>query len=99
MTSNMSKREIYEKKISAQLDGWNADLDKLEAKLKEADADTRLKVREQMDKLESKRDTVKQKFKDLKSASDDAWSDVKDGFEGAWQAMSDSLESARKQFK
>ena len=54
MNMQTSKREQYEEKMKAQLQEWNAELDKMQAKLKQADAGTRLKAQEQLEKLIAK---------------------------------------------
>jgi chromosome segregation ATPase len=94
----MSDKQAYEKKLEAQIDEWNADIDKLKAKAKKASADAEANYEKEIDKLESRRDDMNEKLEELKSASEDAWEDVKGGAESAWKSMSDAVSSAASRF-
>lgn len=95
----MSNKDAYEQKLQAKLDEWQADLDKLKAKAKGAEADARIEYQEEIDRLESQRNEARQKLAELREASDDAWEDLKDGVERAWDSVSESFKSARSRFK
>jgi len=94
----MSDKQAYEKKLEAQIEEWNADIDKLKAQAKKASADAEADYEKEIDKLESRRDDMNDKLEELKSASEDAWEDVKDGAESAWSSMSDAVSSAASRF-
>ena len=79
----MTTKEAYLKKAHAKLDEWNADLDKMKAKLSAADAEVKIKLNDTVKKLEAQRDEMKQKLAELESASEDAWEDIRDGMEAA----------------
>ena len=55
----MSEKEAYETKLQAQLDEWQADVDKLRARLKNAEADAKLEIKQQMNDLQAKQDKAK----------------------------------------
>ncbi|MDX1561910.1 MAG: coiled coil domain-containing protein [Gammaproteobacteria bacterium] len=94
----MSKRQAYEDRLEAELDGWRADIDKLKAKADKADAEARIKYHEQIDELEKRRATIEQQLGELKTASDAAWGDIKSGAEKTRRAMSEALKSAASRF-
>jgi uncharacterized coiled-coil DUF342 family protein len=95
----MSKKEAYEKKLQAQLDEWNAEIDKLREKADKAGADAQLEYYRQIDELRAKQQQSNQKLAELKAASDDAWEDMKAGVDSARDSLGRSLKSAKSRFK
>ncbi|EQB34400.1 hypothetical protein M947_10995 [Sulfurimonas hongkongensis] len=95
----MSMKEAYEQKLQAQLDEWNAEIDKLKAKANGADADRKIEYEKKIDELQSMQETASKKLNELKDASDDAWKDLKAGIESAWDSMDSALKSATSRFK
>lgn len=95
----MSNREAYEQKLRAKLDEWQAEIDKLRAKARGAEADARIEREKEAERLEAKREEMRQKLKEMREAGDDAWDDLRDGAERAWKSFSDSFEKARDRFK
>jgi len=95
----MSNREAYEQKLQAKLDERQAEIDKLKARAKGAEADARIEHQKEIDDLEAQRDEARQKLAELREAGDDAWEDVKDGAERAWNSLSESFVKARSRFK
>ncbi|SDK35837.1 hypothetical protein SAMN04487954_11542 [Billgrantia gudaonensis] len=95
----MSDREAYEQKLQAKLDEWQAEIDKLRARAKGAEADARIDREKEAARLEARREEVRQKLQEMREASDDAWEDVKAGAERAWDSLSESFEKARSRFK
>lgn len=94
----MSTKQAYEQKLEAQLKQWRADLDKLEAKADEAQADAKIEYQRQISSLKSKRSDLKQRLETLKKSSGDAWEEIKTGTESAWQSLSQSFKSAASKF-
>jgi len=95
----MSDRELYEQKLQAQLDAWQAELDKLEAKAKGAGAEAGLETNKQIEKLEQQMAETRAKAAELGRAGDDAWSSLKDGVDRAWSSLSDGFKEAASKFK
>jgi len=95
----MSNREAYEQKLRAKLDEWQAEIDKLRAKARGAEADARIEREKVADRLEAKREEMRHKLKEMREAGDEAWDDLRDGAERAWKSFSDSFEKARDRFK
>lgn len=95
----MSMKESYQQKLQAQLDEWNADIDKLKARADKAEATTKLKYYEKVEELREKQAAANAKLTELMAASDDAWEDLKVGAESAWLALGESVKSATSRFK
>jgi len=91
-------KETYEKKLEAKLEEWNADIDKLKAKVDSAEVDAQLEYYKQIEELRTKQEEVKNKLDELKEASDDAWEDLKAGIDSAWDSLSSSIKSAFSRF-
>jgi len=83
----MERKELYQEKMEAQLQEWQAKFDELKAKARQASADAHLQYEKQIDALQPKLEAAKQKLRELQLASDNAWGDVKVGMEGAWNEL------------
>lgn len=94
----MKTRDVYVKKVQAQLDDWDADIKKLRAKADKASANATLEYKSQIETLKQKRERAGKKLDELKSASDDAWEDLKKGLESATSALGNALKSAAARF-
>lgn len=94
----MSDKNAYEQKLEAKLDEWSAEIDRLVARSKQADADAQIELERELDDARSKRDAARKKLGELKNAGDDAWEDLKNGIEGAWSSLETSLKAARSRF-
>lgn len=95
----MSTRDAYVEKLKAQLDQWNADIDKLEAKGRELQADAQVSYNKKLEDLRTRRDEAAGKLEEIQSASEHAWEDLKAGTEMAWDSLSEAVSSAWSQFK
>ncbi len=69
----MSTKETYIAKMKTQLDELNIEMEKLEAKAKEAKADARAKYQEEMLKLRQQSDLALAKLEEIKAAGEDSW--------------------------
>ncbi|MFO8048848.1 MAG: coiled coil domain-containing protein [Desulfosudaceae bacterium] len=95
----MTAKEAYEKKLKAQLEQWDAEIDKLQAKAKQADADAQLEYHKRIEELQALRDKANQKLTELKNASENAWEDLKVGAELARDSLASAIKSATSRFK
>ncbi len=95
----MSAKELYQQKKQAQLDEWQAELDKLKAKASGASADAQLELNKEIEELEGKIEHGKAKLAELAEASEGAWGSVKVGVESAWDSMKSSFSDAAAKFK
>lgn len=72
----MSNREAYIAKMKTQLDDLNTEVDKLEAKAKEARVDVREKYQAEMLKLHQQSKLALAKLEEIKAASIDSWENL-----------------------
>jgi hypothetical protein len=76
-----------------------AELSKLKAQAKQATADARLNVQDEVDTLEKKIAALGDKLSEFKDAGEDAWESLRDGMEAAWDDLSKSVSKAWSKFK
>ncbi|MBU0734362.1 MAG: coiled coil domain-containing protein, partial [Proteobacteria bacterium] len=67
----MATREEFEAKLKEQINGWNADLDKLEA-----DAEAKIKYEKQIKELRQKAEEAQQNLTKIHDAGDDVDDDA-----------------------
>ncbi len=60
----MSLKNAYEKKLQAQLDEWNAEIEKLKAKAHKANADAQIEYHKKLEEIKDKREAAKAKLAD-----------------------------------
>lgn len=94
----MDDKSAYAEKLEARLDQWRAEIDKLQAKAKEASADTKLKYQKEVDTLRAKQKDAEKKLEQLGEAQGKAWKDIKSGVEAAWDDLGKAIRSAADRF-
>lgn len=96
---DMSKRDAYVQKMKARIDEWGADIEKLEAKARGAEADMKIKYQEQLTAMRQQREKAREKMRELEDASEDAWERLREGMESGWESMSKAFRDAMDRFK
>ncbi len=99
MEQSVTERELYEKKMRAQLDEWKAELAKIKAQTEGASADAQLTWKREMEELEREIEQGEQRLEELGEASGDAWESVKQGAESAWASLSSGFRKASERLK
>lgn len=94
----MSKRDEYVEKLKAQLDQWNTEVAKWEAKAQKAQAGARAEFEKQLNEVRRQRDQALEQMKRVQAATGDAWIDLVRGADEAWAKMREALEKARSHF-
>ena len=92
-------RDAYVQKMKDQLDQWNAEAAKWEAKAKEAQATMKAEYEKQLNQLNSRRDEAMYQLKLLQGASTDAWQDMMKGTDQAVKSMQEAFNRARTHFE
>jgi chromosome segregation ATPase len=95
----MSKKEAMIQKAEARRAQIDAEVQRLKAKVDEAEADYRLHLERQLEELRGHRAELESTASRIREAADDALNDISDGFERAWATMSESLRKAKSRFK
>jgi lipid II:glycine glycyltransferase (peptidoglycan interpeptide bridge formation enzyme) len=94
----MSDRDEYVQKLKTQLDQWNAEAAKWEAKAKTAQETMKQEYEKQLGALNSRRDEALYQMKLLQGASTDAWQDMMRGADEAWKNMHEAFNRAKSHF-
>lgn len=95
----MTDREAYVQKLKSQLDQWNAEAAKWEAKAREAQAHLKAEYEGQLASIHGRRDEALYQMKLLQNASADAWMDMMRGADEAWKNLHDAFSKARSHFE
>jgi uncharacterized coiled-coil DUF342 family protein len=95
----MSTRDAYVQKLKAQIDDWNADITKLEAKAGQATADVRIKYEQSLNSLRAERDRVSDKLEQIQESSEDAWEEFQAGAEDLWGRTKAAFAAAKAEFE
>ena len=95
----MEEKELYQKKMKAQLDQWKAEIDRLKATASGASADAQLKMNQHIEALEGKIQEGKTKLAALTETTGEAWRDMKSGVDTAWSALKAAFSDASDKFK
>lgn len=81
-------RDEYVAKLKSQIDQWNAQAAKWEAR-----------SAKQMQEFRAKRDAAVNELKRMQGASADAWKDMMQGADAALKSMQAAFEKARSEFQ
>jgi hypothetical protein len=92
-------RDEYVQKLKTQLDQWNAEVQRWEAKARESQAHMKQEYEQQLAQLRSRRDEALYQMKLMQNASHDAWQDMMRGADEAWKNMADAFGKARSHFE
>lgn len=95
----MATKEAYQKKLEAQLAEWDAKLDVLAARARNATAAARISYEDELESLRARRADAHTALQELGKRGEDAWEDMKDGIEKAWDDMGKAMERIAARFK
>lgn len=92
-------KDAYVEKLQAKMDEWNAEIKKLDAKARQAEADSKIKYEKELEDLRARRKDLEEKMSRLRESGEGAWKDLKTGIESAWQSLDTAITSAASRFK
>jgi cell division septum initiation protein DivIVA len=95
----MSTRNEYIDQLKKNLDLWNDELARWEAKAKVARTDLRIDYEMQLETLRQQRDDAVARLKELQASSGEAWKELAQGADVAWAAMRESFDKAMTHFQ
>lgn len=87
----MDDRTAFVEKLEAKLEQWSADIDKMQAQAKEAGADARMKLQDEVDGLRELQKDAQARLDRLKQEPTAAWKDLKSDAERAWERMGKAI--------
>ena len=92
-------RDEYVAKLKLQIDQWNAEAAKWEAKARQAQAGMQVEYERQLAQFRTRRDEAMNEVRRLQNASADAWKDMMQGADAAFKSMQAAFEKARSEFQ
>jgi len=95
----MSKKELYVQKMRAQLDEWEAEVDRFKAKASIASASVQLELNEEINVLKGRLEQAKTKLAEIADASEDAWESIKESVDSRWDSLKAAVSEAKAKFK
>jgi hypothetical protein len=95
----MNKQEQYVDKLKTQLNAWNAEVTKWEAKSRSAQADMRVEYDKQLATFRVQRDKALAQMHKVQAATGDAWVDFVRGADDAWAKMREAYDKAHSHFQ
>lgn len=95
----MNNRDEYVQKMKTQLDQWNADIAKWEAKAQGAQADARVELDKRLEALKQQREQAMYQLKLLQGAAGEAWLEMMRGTDEAWARMREAFDKASSHFR
>jgi chromosome segregation ATPase len=95
----MTTRSEYVEQLKKNLDQWNADIAKWEAKARMAQTDLRIDYEMQLEALRKQREEITAKLKEIQASGEEAWKDLRAGSDAAWAAMREAFENATSHFQ
>lgn len=95
----MNTRNEYVEQLKKNLDEWNTEIGKWEAKAKVARTDLRIDYEMQLEALRRHREEATAKLKELQASGEEAWKDLSVGADAAWAAMREAFDKATSHFQ
>ena len=92
-------KEAYMEKINAKIKEFGAKLDQLKAKADQVDAETKIKINQQIERLLHKKQEAKTKLNELKAGGKGAWNNLKIGMDAAISDLKTGVEKAMSELK
>ncbi len=87
----MDNKEAFKQKLSAKLEEYKAEFDKLKAQTKGAYAEGQLEGSEEGKTIKANIEEAKLKLKEFEESSDEKWEEFKADMEKTWNGLQNSL--------
>jgi uncharacterized protein involved in exopolysaccharide biosynthesis len=91
----MENEQAYRDEIRAQMEQLQADLNHLEAKIREKGADEKLRWQNEIEDLKSKHQSATRKIAEMGEKSGEAFDEIRQGIDKAMIDLADSINDAR----
>ncbi len=88
-------QQVFEERLKA----WDARLDELKAKARDAKAEVRAEFEVQLEALASKRALAQEKLLELRRHGQWAWEDLQDSAEHAWSELREAIKRSASLFR
>lgn len=95
----MNLKAHYMDRLTAQLNGWNAEIQRMEATMRRVPPHLRVLLEEQIVPLREKRNHAWQKLEEIQASPDGLTEELKQSVEIVWDRLRESIEHTRSHFK
>lgn len=95
----MTTRKEYVEQLKENIDQWNADIAKWEAKARMTQTDLRIDYEMQLEALRKQREEITAKLKEIQASGEEAWKDLRAGTDAAWATMRETFDKATSHFQ
>lgn len=95
----MDERELYQQKRKAQLEEWQAEVDKLKAKARKAGADAQISLTRRLDDLERKLEDGRAKLSGLAESGQERWEAARDRIDNSLEALKVGVRETRNELE
>lgn len=92
------QKEDFQRKMRAELDRMQKQIDHLTAKANQAKKDAQAELNKAIGELQKQKDAAGKKLQELESASEKAWGDLKSGLNAAMEDLEKSYKRALSHF-
>lgn len=89
----MNKKDLYKQKLQAQLDEWQADVNKMKAQLGGASVGAKLEINQELNQLEGKLAEGREKLEELSQATEENWENLKESIDETWEGIANSFKN------
>ncbi|MBI5117514.1 hypothetical protein HZA56_13645 [Candidatus Poribacteria bacterium] len=89
----LEQKEEYQKKAGAKLQEFDARIKELKAKAEKTSAETKVKLDKQIEELQKKQKTAREKLEELKSSGEEAWAALKREMDTALADIEDFIKN------
>ena len=89
----MSIRDVYEKKMQAQLDEWKTRLEVFKEKADQEETNLQLEYYTLIDEIKLELETAHKKLQLLKQAGDETWEEFKADVEITWDSLHELIKA------
>lgn len=94
----MTSRDEYLAKLKSKLDEWDEDIDRLQAKAGDAQAEVRDQYHKQIERMREMRNDAMARYSEVQDAAADAWEAMAKSTEKVWKTWFAAFDDARAKF-
>jgi hypothetical protein len=94
-----SAKQGFQQKLEVQLKEWDAKLEELKVKARDAKAEIRAEFEVQLEALAGTRALAQEKLQELRRHGEWAWEDLKDSAEQTWSELREAIKRSASLFK
>jgi hypothetical protein len=92
-------KQSFQQELETQLKEWDAKLEELKAKARDAKAEICAEFEVQLEAVAGERALAQEKLQELRRHGEWAWEDLKDGAEDTWGELREAIEGSASLFK